>query len=79
MPFYIPRIKPNILFNDRFSNSELWPQSCINENVLEDKSVNINRFGISKKPFVIEGKLEVINWDTINQKAIIGTIVTIIW
>ena len=79
MPFNKPRKKPNILFNERFSNKELCPQSCINENVLEDKSVRKNRLGHSKNPFVIEGRLVLIIWDTMNQKAITGTMVTIIW
>ena len=43
---------PNKLFNLRFSNKELCPQSCINENVLEDSSVRRKILGINKNPFI---------------------------
>ena len=64
--------KPNILFNERFSNKELCPQSCINENVLEDKSVRKNRLGNSKNPFVIEGSVSAYYLGYYEPKAITG-------
>tara|TARA_Y200000002_G_C22620453_1_gene637918 strand:+ start:256 stop:456 length:201 start_codon:yes stop_codon:yes gene_type:complete len=65
------------LFNERFSNKELCPQSCINENVLEDKSVRRKRIGINNNPLVIWKRGEYIILDTINHRDIIGITVMI--
>tara|TARA_B100000945_G_C20169643_1_gene497093 strand:- start:195 stop:395 length:201 start_codon:yes stop_codon:yes gene_type:complete len=66
------------LFNELFSNKELCPQSCINENVLEDKSVRSTRMGIKKKNFVISNKGELIILETNHQRKMMGDKVEII-
>ena len=68
-----------MLFKERFSNRELCPQSCINENVLEDKRVRRIRIGIKSNPFVICKRGEYTILDTTNHKEIIGMIVIINW
>ena len=42
---------PKKRFNFRFVKRELWPQSCINENVLDEKRVRKKVKGINKNPF----------------------------
>ena len=79
IPFNKPRQKPKKLFKERFSNKELCPQSCINENVLEDKRVSKKRMGISKPTFVICKRGEYKILETINHREIIGMRVVINW
>ena len=67
----------NKLFKERFSNKELCPQSCINENVLEDRRVRRKKTGINKNPFVICKRGEYTILETINQREIIGIKVVI--
>ena len=61
-----------MLFKERFSNKELCPQSCINENVLEDKRVRRKRMGTNNNPFEICEIGEYTILETINHREIIG-------
>ena len=51
MPFTKPSTNPKKRFNSRFVKREVWPQSCINEYVLEENSIRRQIIGINKKPF----------------------------
>ena len=62
-----------------FVKRELWPQSCINENVLEDNSVRRTKKGINRNPLINNEKGWFIIWCTINQIEKIGKMVEIIW
>lgn len=74
----MPSKNPNKLLNLLFSNKELCPQSCINENVLDDKSVRRQRMGINKNPLDKGKREELIIWWTINQREIMGITVEMI-
>ena len=52
IPFIKPSRNPKKRLNLRFVKRELWPQSCINENALEENSVRRQIIGNNKKNFI---------------------------
>ena len=79
MPLTKPSKKPKKWFSLRVVKRELWPQSCIKENILKDRSVRKQIIGNNNNPFINNKKGEfIISW-TINQKEIMGNIVEKIW
>ena len=79
MPFTRPSKNPKKLFNLRFAKRELWHQSCISENFLDESSIRRKRIGPNKKTLMKKKKGEFIIWLAINQRENIGTIADIIW
>ena len=62
-----------------FVKRELWPQSCINENVREENRIRRTIKGTNKNPLINNEKGWFIIWWMINQIEKIGKIVEIIW
>ena len=62
IPFASPSKKTKKRFNWRVVKRELWPQSCINREYLEDSRVMRQIIGINKKPFINNVKGWFIIW-----------------